>query len=157
LEKSGSPQVRATGQSILQPIDPALGFESLVSGKQSPRAAFKSTVKSEEAVPLPAQIVLSGLMPGMPTGKVLEWLGLGGKPTTGTMFRNEIGQVFNQVPELKGTDTSKYNIDPNAYNAIDPGVRARAQALAGQLETYAPDSKKNPEAYQNQIVAMLLN
>jgi hypothetical protein len=156
LAQSGSPQVAATGRSLGQPLIPANGLMSVLQGDQSFRGAANSTVKQEEAVPLPAQIILSGLMPGMPTGKVLQWLGLGTPPTQGTMVRKEIGGVASQIPALKGFQMGQDVLTPDQYNTYKPETQKNAYALADLLGSYAPDYKKNQQAYQIQLGNSLL-
>lgn len=147
MEKSGSPQIRAGGRQILAPLLPVMGFENVITGKQSPRAAANATIEGMKQVP-----VLGG-----PVGKMLGFLGLGTKPTTGTMFRNELGSVFNQIPQLKGTDLTKYNIDPAAFNAFSPDVQQAGSQLGQLLAAYAPSGKANPNAYAIQAQNILLN
>ena len=94
---------------------------------------------------------------GKPLGGMLRMFGLGTKPTEGTTFRRELGSVFNQVPVLKGTDLTKYNIDPAAYNAFSPQVKDSAQKLGEILAAYAPEGKADPKAYAIQAQNILLN
>lgn len=83
-------------------------------------------------------------------------LGLGHKPTTGTMFRGELGRVLPQVG-IKGADLNRYNIDPAAYNALSPAAREAGMKLGTLLSGYTGDAKKNPNAYSIQASNILLN
>src|ERR1051326_3601000 len=135
MEQSKSPQVSRFGQTLAAPTLPVQSFLSVLKGDQSPRAAGSALLNS-----------------------TLSALGMGGyKPTTGTMFRHEASSVFDQIPELKGTDTSKYNIDLSVYNALPQNVRDEAQGLGTKIAGLTPDAKSNPQAYANQIAAMILN
>lgn len=147
MEKSGSPQIRAGGRQVLAPLLPITNFLSIIGGKQSPRAAANATIEGMKQVPVV----------GGPLGKMFGLFGLGTKPTTGTLFRNELGSVLNQIPQLKGTDLTKYNIDPNAYNAFSPDVQKAGMTLGQLLAAYAPSGKANPNAYAIQAQNILLN
>ncbi len=83
------------------------------------------------------------------------------KPTTGTLFRGELGNVFSQIPALKGTDTSKYQA-PNPTNPLDysmyqPGAVTAGKQLGQLLSAYAPTGKKSPDNYALQAENILLN
>lgn len=147
MEKSGSPQIRAGGRQILAPLLPVTGFLDVLSGSKSPRASFNNMITSMGEVPVV----------GKPLGGMLRMFGLGTKPTEGTTFRRELGSVFNQIPALKGTDLTKYNIDPTAYNAFSPQVKDAAQKLGEILAAYAPEGKADPKAYAIQAQNILLN
>jgi hypothetical protein len=135
MQKSKSPQVSRFGQTLAAPALPAQAFMSVLKGDQSPRAAGSALLNS-----------------------TLSALGFGGyKPTTGTMFRKEAGSIFDRIPQFKGTDTSKYNIDPTTYNALPQSVRDAAAKLGTGLSGLAPHSKSSPNAYAIQLQNMLLN
>lgn len=154
FQGSGSPQVRGLGRTIDYGVEPAgaKAFWNVLQGDLSPKAAFKR------------QGGLEGLTLDMmgPIGLIMRGLGvklpfLSHTPTTGTMFRREADRLLSQFPALQGTDTSRYNIPLDAYNALPLDVRTRARSLADQLIGYAPSAKSNPEAYAIQLQNMLLN
>jgi hypothetical protein len=147
LQKSGSPQLRATGRAIGGPILPATGLINVISGQQSPRAAANATIEGIKQTPIIGKVA----------GPMMKFIGLGTEPTTGTKFRRELGSVLGQIPQLKGADLTKYNIDPAAFNALSPQVRQAGETLGKILAAYAPSGKKNPNAYAIQAQNILLN
>lgn len=147
MQRSGSPQVRGAGRGIAAPAIPVEGLLSVLQGDKSFRGAGNQMVSSIKNIP--------GI--GGPLGSVLGAFGLGTKPTTGTSFRNEVGSIFDKIPQLKGTDTGKYNIDPGMYAGLPQAVKDNATSLSQKLAGLAPHASSNLSAYQNQIAAMLLN
>lgn len=174
MQRSGSPQVAGAGRAVDQAAEPAgaKAFWNVAQGDMSPKAALAKAgpegLVTDLLGPLGAMLkgigadkkVSRGIMDFGPVpfgGKALSMLGIGSKPTTGTSFRNEVGSIFDRIPALKGTDTSKYNIDPGMYAGLPQAVKDNATALSQQLAGLAPHSQSNLQAYQNQIAAMLLN
>ena len=147
LERSRSPQVSGVGKGLGFLARPVEGFLNVAAGDMSPRAAGNQMVAQARDTPVLGKAI----------SPIFDLLGLGTKPTTGTMFRNEVGSIFDRIPQLKGTPTGAYNIDPNAYNALPQAVRDQATKLSQQLAPLAPHSASNPQAYQNQLAAILLN
>lgn len=147
LQRSGSPQVAATGRALAAPALPVEGLLDVLSGRRSPRAAGNAMVAGMRNIP-----VLGG-----PIGSVLDAFGLGTKPTTGTMFRRELGSIFDRIPALKGTDPTKYNIDLNYYNSLPQSARDRARGYGDRFASLTPDARSNPNAYAIQAQNMLLN
>jgi hypothetical protein len=150
LRQSGSPQVAATGRALGGPALPVEGLLSVLQGDASPRAAFNNMVTQIGQVP-----VVGGML-----GSGLRMFGLGTKPTTGTMFRNELGSVLNQIPSLKGADITKYGAPDQAntlnYSMYDPKAVTAGQQLGKILAAYAPSGKQNPDAYGLQAENILL-
>ena len=154
LQGSGSPQVRGLGRSIDYVAEPAgaKAFWSTVQGDKSPREAWKAQGGAE------------GLMLDTmgPVGIILRGLGvklpfLHDEPTTGTIFRNELSQIMKQIPQLKGSDTSKYNIDQGVYEALTPEAKAAGAALGALLMGESPTGAKNKDAYGIQAQNVVLN
>jgi hypothetical protein len=141
LERSGSPQVSETGRTLAAPAAPVEALLNVSSGRQSPRAAGNAMVD---------------LVRGTPFKPVLDLFGLGTKPTTGTMFRREAGTILDRLG-LTGVNTSRYNIDPKVYAAFPQAAKDAGVALATRIASLAPDARTNPQAYQNQLSAILLN
>lgn len=174
LQGSGSPQVRGAGRALDQAAEPAgaKAFWSVAQGDMSPKAALTKAGPEGFITDMlgPVGAILKGvgadknvsrnIMDYGPipfAGKALSMLGIGSKPTTGTMFRKDVGSIFDRIPALKGLDTSKYTIDPGFYNSLPQEIRDRATAYSQQLASLSSNAKSNPQAYQNQIAAMLLN
>lgn len=147
MEGSKSPQVSGVGKGLAYPARPVEGLLSVLSGDLSPRAAGNRMVAQARDTP-----GLKALI-----NPVFDFFGLGTKPTTGTQFRNQVRSLFDQIPALRGTDTSQYNIDPTAYNSLSPQAREQALAIAGKLSPIASKSAANPEAYKIQLANILLN
>lgn len=175
MERSGSPQVRGAGRSVDYAVEPAgaKSFLDVLRADKSPKAAFNAQGGPRGLVldllgPLgiiargtgAGDKVARGVMDYGPIpfgGKLASMLGFGSKPTTGTSFRREAGSIFDKIPQLKGVNTSRYNIDPTTYAGLPQAVKDNATAMSQRLAALAPHAASNPQAYQNQIAAMLLN
>jgi len=160
LEGSGSPQVRGLGRTLDYAAEPAgaKAFWDVVTGMRSPRAAFKAH-GGWEGLTLdamgPVGLILRGLGVNLPF--------LHHTPTTGTTFRKEVSRLFDQIPELRGTDTSRFNMEGGveAYNAFSVEARTTAEAIARNLGPLSPTFTKQAAdrqaAYTGQLANILLN
>lgn len=153
MEGSKSPQVSGIGKGLAYPARPVEGLLSVLSGDLSPKAAGNRMVSQARNTPGLKSLI----------NPVFDFFGLGTKPSQGTQFRNQIQSLFNQIPALKGTNTSNYNMagGVNAYNAYSPQARASAEAIARTLGPLSPTFKKQDAAgqasYIGQIANILLN
>jgi hypothetical protein len=147
LRRSGSPQVAATGRALGAPALPIEGLLSVIGGDQSPRQAFNSMVENVKRVPIL----------GKPAGAVMNFFGLGTKPTTGTMFRRELGNVLKNFPQIQGANLGLYNAPTAGYEQYNPQTMDAVNKLAGILTGYTPHAKSNMPAYNLQAQNILLN
>lgn len=143
LRASGSPQLRTAGKTIAAPALPVEGLLNVLSGDKSPRAAFNNMVSAVRDTPGLKQIA----------SPILDLLGLGTKPTTGTEFRQGLQGIFGKV------GLQNFNrADKNLYNAPKTGaVSPDSLALGAYIGSFAPGFNKNPEAYANQTANILTN
>jgi hypothetical protein len=146
MERSGSPQVSAAGRAIAAPALPVEGLMSVLRGDKSPRAAFNSVVSSINDIPL-----VGGAM-----GSALRTFGIGTKPTTGTMFRDELGQLLPKVG-MEHVDTSRYQMPTGGYGGFDPKAVEAARGLGNRFAAIAPHGRGNADAYGLQAQNVLLN
>jgi hypothetical protein len=173
LSNSGSPQVSAAGRTLDYATEPAgaKGFWSVVEGDASPKAAYKQMGGPKGFVldamgPLGAVArgvgfddkLAGGVMDYGPVpfgGKAMKMFGIGKPPTHGTMFRDELGTIFDKMG-IKGVDYSKYNVaDPAKYT---PEQMQYADRLGRLAASYSPQAKANPKnQYHTQAAGILLN
>jgi len=143
LQKSGSPQLRGAGRGLTSAGRPVPDITKSPTDKGWLKGFNETMIEGG---------------PGIKA--ILNAIGFdpfSSKPTTGTMFRREVSSIFDRIPQLKGTPTSAYNIDPAKYSALPQAVRDAALKIGTQLSGLAPDAKSNPNAYAIQISNMLLN
>lgn len=144
MEKSGSPQVSGAGKAIAAPALPVEAGLDVLRGDLSPRAAANRMVRSIADVP-----ILGG-----PMGSVMRAFGLGTKPTTGTMFRRELGSVFDKLG-LKDPNMGAYNVDLTKFT---PEQIRSANQLAARITPFSRTAQSHPEnQYQTQTAGILLN
>lgn len=152
LERSGSPQVAATGRALSGPALPVEGLLSVLQGDQTPKEAFNTMIARTGRIPIV----------GHAMKQALQAFGLGTPPTHGTMFRNDMTAVAKQMPELKGFDINKGGfakfMDPKQYDAYSLDDRMAAMRLANYMApaSHQYDNPQRGPAYSGQLQRALL-
>jgi hypothetical protein len=141
LQKSGSPEVRGTGRflsTLGRPVD-----------------VTKNPFTAHGLKNFGETLALGGPI-GMALSNAIGFNPFESKPTTGTLYRDELGQIFGKLG-VKGANMGLYNAPTAGYQSYDPKALAASQSLAQFLTPYAHDARKNMPAYTLQTQNLLLN
>lgn len=143
LQKSGSPQLKATGRGLT------------AAGQPIPTNPFGSkNVKNPvpELRGLGESLLVGG--PGVSAIlKAVGWDPFHGTPTHGTSFREALKASFKkQGVGIK--DWGAYNIDPDKFSKFDPQARAAATQLGQEITKGYKDKRAPDYAIQTQNLLM---
>jgi hypothetical protein len=135
LQRSGSPQVRQTGNVLAAPALPVEALRSVIEGRKSPRASMNEVMQQVRNTWGAKQLF----------GPIMDVFGIATPKSGGTQFRNLLGKAID--PRLSS----------GSWKAPEGGVTPEAARLGTLLAYATPKGKKRPERWSNVAANILQN
>lgn len=179
FQGSGSPQVRGLGRALDYGTEPAgaKAFWRATRGRNPFEGQRGKDIAGNFALDIagPVGTILRGIGgsapkafqkvmvdygPFKPVAFMADALGLSHVPTEGTQFRKSIASGFQKIPGFEtfsGGAKRNYELTEEQLKGFSQKDRDAAAVLAKAVAPFGSKFGKASDAYENQVMAMLLN